>query len=168
MPRALFGCRLDFRMLSGLCEVCCVFSTLPLCYEFWCWFWSRSAGAPAPLHVSLEMPALTVSRRLTLLGAGRLGGVGPPTTEQVQGSASVREHGRVGSGRRSLGVAGTCPSCLLVGPLQVSWLEEKSVGASLQPWGHRLGTHSSFKSPHSETGAPPMGCSNSNQAGLGK
>lgn len=100
MPRALFGCRLDFRMLSGLCEVCCVFSTLPLCYEFWCWFWSRSAGAPAPLHVSLEMPALTVSRRLTLLGAGRLGGVGPPTTEQVQGSASVREHGRVCSGRR--------------------------------------------------------------------
>ena len=46
--------------------------------------------APAPLHVSLEMPALTVSRRLTLLGAGRLGGVGPPTTEQVQGSASER------------------------------------------------------------------------------
>lgn len=32
------------------------------------------------------MPALTVSRHLTVLGAGRLGGVGAPTVEQVQGS----------------------------------------------------------------------------------
>ena len=78
MPRALFGCRLDFRTLSGLCQVCCSFSTGPLCYEFSCWF-CGSGGAPAPLHVSLDMPALTVSRRLTLPGAG-----GAPTRSRCR------------------------------------------------------------------------------------
>lgn len=35
-------------------------------------------------------------------------------------------------------------------------LAREESGVSLQPWGRRLGTCSSFKSPHSETGAPSM------------
>lgn len=41
-------------------------------------------------------------------------------------------------------------------------------GLSRQPWGHSLGTYSPFKNPRSETGAPPTGCSNSDQGGLDK